>query len=211
MSEGLTIQIHPDGYARVVAGAVTKNVSLSDAAQLLRLAAENDREEATAQNIVMPSGVHGVKWHSDGSADVVLYYPTRKVTVRHTNGRNYNVPLPNVILHIKLRKQADGQWMIRDSRWKQTPEGRLSIDMDRLDSYQALAMPNMYSDGRMCYGSNSLPGVIYRDWTILDMLYNDILCNSNFNNDLTVPGAECSGSSWLNNLDGMDEFPYGEC
>jgi len=207
--------IHSDGYVTVNTNQGRKNISIADYLTGLRefqsrYLGEVEESDTITDSFVMPNGIHRADRTNFGHR-VTLYYPEATHTVSHDNGDNYTIPFPNVVIEVDLHTNDSG-FRFGRIKWYATTRGRLSLPahMETDHDIWYLPMPNMFDSGEMCLGSNSLPGVVYNDWSILDMLYNDILVRSKFNNDLSVRETrrDYSGSGWLTELDGHDSFPY---
>lgn len=223
MSSNVVATITPDGYVSVQNGPFTKNISIKDfAAAISTLVAEED-QVLDQTSFRYPSSIHSVTKTNQGYT-VNLYYPECVKTLRHTSAGRKTMYMPNVMIRVTL-KEIQGRtnnFSLGDIYWYATDKDRIALGTDwprggsSRDHIWTLPFPNVYGDARMCTGGNRLPSVIYQDWTVLDMLYEDVLCGSPFNNDLGVRSISESmnPSQWFNFLgdhyeqEDTERFPY---
>ncbi len=222
MSNQLSGVIHEEGYVDVNYNGLEKRISLEDYAALVIKVKGDDEVSSNAEMFRMPTTLHSFSNSSEGLR-VNMYFPERRATLSHENGETYDVPLPNIMIavHLKDVSNRPGHRFISSIKWMQTEKSQQDVDVvwsgypNQSEGFPALSLPNMYSDGNMCTGENTLPSVIYTDLSILEMLYHDVLIRSEFNNDLTVPNIDSDSYSsarrWLERLDGATSFPYDEC
>lgn len=230
LSDFIDARIHSEGYVTVRRGDFNKKISLKDYLSVIQpLVSENDQDLSNSA-FRYPSSIHSVASTNDGYI-VNLYYPERPAVLRHSNGDSYDVDMPNVMIRVTLRTVGGdkGKFSLASIYWYATDKDRIGLPLEwpsgtsSRDHIWTLPLPNMFNDARMCTGANQLPSVIYRDWTVLDMLYNDVLLGSAFNNDLSVcslASGSTSGASWLYTLagykrdiieeegEGNSRFPY---
>lgn len=220
-----TATVTAEGFVTVQNEGFAKNISLGDYLTLLRsIADEQEEDNEVGSPIRYPSSIHSSSKTSTGYI-VNLYYPEREAVLEHSCGGNYEVYMPNVMICIELREVngRPGEFSLGNIYWLATDKepNELPTTWPRggnsSDHIWTLPLPNVWSDSRMCTGGNRLPSVIYYDWTMLDMLYNDVLLGSPFNNDLSVSGLRSdssNGSTWLGVIEqwykreDTTKFPY---
>lgn len=218
----LEVSISPDGYAEVRNGAFTKKVSLKDFSSVINGLIDQEDQVISNSTIRYPSSVHSVTRTNNGYI-VNLYFAEREAKVKHVNTGLLDIYMPNVMIRVELNNIVGkaGEFSLGNIRWYGTDKTASALSTDwpsgpsSLNHIWTLPLPNMFHDARMCTGGNRLPSVVYMDWTILDMLYYDVLLGSPFNNDLIVHAASSSsGEVWLRKLntqwndEDSDRFPY---
>ena len=223
MSNEVVATITEEGYVRVQNGALQKNISIKDyVSAISSLVAEEDQvlDQTTFR---YPSSIHSVTKTNQGYT-VNLYYPEREADVRHTNAGRHTIYMPNVMIRVELREIQGkiNEFSLGNIRWYATDKDRVALPTDwptganSRDHIWTLPLPNIFRDARMCTGGNQLPSVIYQDWTVLDMLYNDVLIGSPFNNDLQINCLSDSmrPDAWIRHLGAQyqdeesERFPY---
>ena len=147
---------------------------------------------------------------------ICCYYlgEVREVTFQNgTEITKYKIPFPNIIITSKLAK-TNQKWGNGSIRFYCTNKsiGQLPLTpiegVDRNNGIWALAFPNMYNDGRMCYGQNSMPGgFIENNFRGLDW-YFKVLYTAPFNSDLHVPEINEAPRNWIMSLSKLSKFPY---
>ena len=222
-TETLKVEITSEGYAEVSNGLFRKKISIKDFSSVINsLVAQEDQVISNA-TFRYPSSLHSVTRTNQGYI-ANLYYTEREAEVRHTSAGKKMIYMPNVMIRVDLRNVAGkpGEFSLGSIHWFGTDKTPSSLTTDwptggnTRDHIWTLPLPNMFDDARMCTGGNRLPSVIYQDWTVLDMLYYDVLLNSPFNNDLSVRSLASSYSptQWLNVLhdhwanEESERFPY---
>lgn len=188
-----------------------------------KLEEENQGEESSL--IRYPYGTIGVS-HSDKTLNVVMYYSARVAEVIQFQRENIvnidNVPLPNVLIHVKMNKRrnskVDGiKYVVENAFFYCTDMQPSSIPDSFIKTREntkhiwALPMPNMYGSGAMCFGDNSIISNYGDNLSALSSLY-DTLLGSPFNSDLSVPSIRRNHTpyEWLRHLSGMEVFPYSD-
>lgn len=216
-------RISPEGFVEVSNGPLKKRISIKDYASVINsLVAEEDQNIAES-TIRYPASIHSVSRTNQGYI-VNLYYDEREAEVRHTAAGRHTIYMPNVMIRVELRdvQGKPGEFSLGSIRWFATDKTRIALPTDwptssnSRDHIWTLPLPNIFSDARMCTGGNRLPSVIYYDWTVLDMLYNDVLIGSPFNNDLSINCLEDSmrPDAWIRHLaehyndEETERFPY---
>lgn len=219
----LNVTISPDGYAEVSNGPFRKKVSIKDFASVVNsLVAQEDQVISNA-TFRYPESVHSVTRTNTGHV-VNLYYPEREAEVRHSSAGKKMIYMPNVMIRVELREVQGkpGEFSLGNIRWFGTDKSRIALPTDwptganTRDHIWTLPFPNIFGDARMCTGGNRLPSVIYQDWTVLDMLYYDVLIGSPFNNDLSIPCVSNAprANVWIDQMhehwrdEESDRFPY---
>lgn len=219
----LQVTVSPEGWVGVSSGDITKKISIKDFSSVINsLVAQEDQTIANA-SIRYPSSVHSVTRTNTGHI-VNLYYPECETEVRHTSAGAKMIYMPNVMIRVELRDIAGkpGSYSLGSLYWYATDKSRVALPVDwptggsTRDHIWTLPFPNIYGDSRMCTGGNRLPSVIYQDWTVLDMLYYDVLVGSPFNNDLNIPSLSnpVRPGAWIESLNAQwanedtERFPY---
>ncbi len=217
----LDFTIHDTRVVTVKNGNISRDISLADFMSGLAALVGDEVAEVPGLDLILPPCLHSMRIQTSGAIDLHMYYPERKADLRCGDNHYRSVPIPNVMLKLTLQPTLTGDngYALRNLRWMMTDREAVSLN-DNSDwrvgasHVYPLAMPNCYSDGNMCYGGNSLPNIVYKDFSILNTLYHDVFLRSNFNNDLSVPGVSREyrlGTEWLSHIAGQDSFPYGEC
>lgn len=223
MSDKLEVQINSEGYVEIKSGKFTKKISIGDFASVINTLVAQEDQVIVDSTFRYPESVHSVTRTTTGYI-VNLYYSEREADLQVAGSSPKRVYMPNVMVRLELREVAGnpGAFSIGSIRWFCTDKSRASLGTSwptggsSLDHIWTLPMPNIYHHASMCTGGNRLPSVIYADWTVLDMLYNDVLIGSPFNNDLGVQSTQLrhTASSWINTLhehwkdEESERFPY---
>lgn len=226
MSDTVTATISSDGFVEVENGRFKKRISIKDYASVISGLVADEDQSLTESTFRYPSSIHSVTRTNQGYI-VNLYFDEREATVRHTSAGRHTIYMPNVMIRVTLREVQGktGEFSIGAVHWYATDRTRISLPTEwptggnTRDHIWTLPLPNMFGDARMCTGGNRLPSVIYYDWTVLDMLYNDVLIGSPFNNDLSICSVEDrpgSPGQWIEHLgehylnEETEGFPYSE-
>lgn len=162
-------------------------------------------EEAASMPLIPPSNCIylGNRIDSSGGSkkmDIMCYYPEKISTIDY-GGTNYTIPIPNVLIKYTLTnpKGELGVWTLdtRTLRYytaiSSSPftyvENGFRCEVGSTSNLDPLCLPNMYPDGRMCTGNNSIP-TRYTDNNLMQLnwLY-DLIEGSPFNDDLSLVGA----------------------
>lgn len=200
----------------------TKAITLSSFYDILTQAM-SIKATSVKSNFLLPAGCYnfGV---SATSLQISCYYPGKVRTIKFDDSRDggkmreYQIPFPNILITHTLSKSKE-EWKLGSTHYFCTNLGVNSLPTGHPvrnpnGGIWHVPLPNMYTDGRMCYGHNSLiinfplDNLRGLDW------YFRMLFESPFNTDLGV--QELSDSmgvkSWLLHLDGIGktggEFPY---
>jgi len=160
---------------------------------------------------------------------IACYYPgkSRKVSVlgrciisRDTgletgSDVEYTIPFPNIVVSHILKKKTD-HWEQEASRYFATSknigqlENQFIWEHDETNGIWTLPLPNVYPEGRLCYGHNSvLKGPFTDNFRGLDWHFA-LLYNSSFNDDLRIPSVAKSYrvQAWFEELAKHQVFPY---
>lgn len=221
----LKATISSEGYAEVSNGLFNKKVSIKDFASVINSLVAQEDQVVSNSTFRYPGSIHSVTRTNNGYI-ANLYYDERECEVRHSSGGKKNIYMPNVMIRVELNNISGkpGEFSLGNIRWYGTDKSRTALPTDwptgsnSRDHIWTLPFPNIFGDARMCTGGNRLPSVIYQDWTVLDMLYHDVLIGSPFNNDLSVPciSVNMSGAAWINHLhnhwkdEESERFPYDQ-
>jgi len=200
----------------------TKAITLASFYDILTQAM-SIKATSVKSNFLLPAGCYnfGV---SATSLQLSCYYPGKVRAIKFDNSRDgekikeFQIPFPNILITHTLTKSKD-EWRLSSTHYFCTNLGVNSLPTGHPIRNPAggiwhVPLPNMYTDGRMCYGGNSLivnfplDNLRGLDW------YFRMLFESPFNTDLGV--QELSDSSgvkaWLTHLDTIGraggEFPY---
>ena len=219
----LTATLSTDGYVTVEIGGIRKNISIKDYITVLKslTVSGNSGVDSSGVSTRYPVSVHSVTDTSFGKV-VNLYYPECQRTLTHVGVGSKDIYLPNIMIRVELREISGktNEFAFGNIRWYATDKSRSMLGTEWPEGYSdsshiwTLPLPNVFNDSRMCLGQNRLPSVIYLDWTVLDMLYTDVLIGSPFNNDLSIPTAASTSDSedWFKKLakhtETSDSFPY---
>ena len=212
-----------EGYAEVSNGLFNKKVSLKDFASVINSLIAQEDQVIENSTVRYPSSIHSVTRTNTGHI-ANLYFPEAEAEVRHTSGGKKTIYMPNVMIRVELREIQGkvGEFSLGSINWYATDKSKTALSTEwptggsSRDHIWTLPFPNIFGSASMCTGGNRLPSVIYSDWTILDMLYYDVLIGSPFNNDLSVPSLSDSVGprSWIDNLhdhwkdEESERFPY---
>lgn len=219
----ITAEVSSEGYARISNGKIRKTITLKDYVRVLNSLLGEESASFERSTIRYPSSVHSVSTTARGYT-VNLYYPETEKELNHTRAGKGMSYVPNIMIKVDLIRN-DGktdEYSLGAIRWYCTDKSRVSLGTEwptggsSTGHIWTLPFPNVYGDARMCTGGNRLPSVIYNDWTVLDMLYNDVLCGSQFNNDLGLNSVSDynEGTDWFRYLfdyykrDDTTRFPY---
>lgn len=200
---------------------MTKAISLGDFVTTL---AKTMNHETSMKATLLPANCY-IWGQTLTEMKLACYYPGKPRKVEWVNKHQsadqpkapltFEIPFPNIVISHVLKKRADA-WEHSESRYFATskPVSQLGNEIiwaaDHKNQIWAPPLGNMYPDGRLCYGQNSLPRGPYREsFRGLDWHFA-VLYISSFNNDLAVPSlakaAHCS--VWYESLAGQKVFPY---
>lgn len=225
MSDSVTATVHSDGFVEVANGKFKKKISIKDYVSVLKILVAEEDQDLEGATFRYPSSIHSVTKTASGYI-VNLYYDEREAEVRHTSAGKHTIYMPNVMIRVQLNEVQGktGEFSLGSITWFATDRTRISLPTEwpsgsnSRDHIWTLPLPNIFSDAHMCTGGNRLPSVIYYDWSVLDMLYHDVLIGSPFNNDLSIncTSEHYHPGDWIRYLSDhyKDEesagFPYSE-
>lgn len=208
-----------DSYVEMTVNGISKLLSINDFKSIF------DRlmnAETAVEPLILP---RNALMFSKNANIITLntYWPEIETELiykgRETSGtRKFKVTLPNIIIYFQLKVNSVNTFSVTTCRYFCTPLtlGKLQLGQkikgfittyNRKDEIYPLALPNMYSNGSACYGSNSMPGGLKDDLRALDWYYL-FLKETPFNSDLAVPFVERSLASSLEFLKYLENNPY---
>lgn len=224
MSE-LKVIISSDGYAEVPVGndGRRKRISIKDFSKAISTLVSESDQNLTQDTLILPKSIYTLAKTAAGYI-VTMFYKGETREMTHTSAGTHMIPLPNVIIRLNMDRIIGTHdnysinnitWMATDKSRDELPE-EIPHTPDAYSHFWALPMPNMYTSGVMCTGSNVLPRKVGNNWRVLEDLYENVLVRSKFNNDLSVPSLNQreSPSQWFDTLATLvkeDEdatFPY---
>jgi hypothetical protein len=219
--KGQEVVIFPTHVEVKMADGTVKCISTGDFSAVLTGTLQ---AEVQAASILLPANCY---YWSQTLNDLKLscYYPGRVRPITHIARDNsatgnakpakYDIPFPNVVISHKF-KRANDKWDWKESKYLATSKTIAQLPLTFLWNVEAeeqiwpLPVSNMYEDGRMCYGSNSIPRMFKDNFRGLDWHFA-ILYNSPFNDDLGVHGTASvrrSVTEWYKELAIHKTFPY---
>lgn len=132
---------------------------------------------------IMPVGC--IKYKEKGNhAIVITYHPETRFTAKWRDNVYENCVRPAIIMSSTLYVNGDGSFSLKGSQVFGVKDPAILInDNTRL---QRLPFPNIYDNGNVCWGGNSIAG----SFKVLTGIgqYVDRIFNSVFNNDLFSNG-----------------------
>lgn len=196
----------------------TKSISLNDFhASISRLI---DIEEQGI-TILPPTNCYSLT-RSANKLLVGCYYPGRLRTIKFVVDRGSNrmvdmtIPFPNIIISHTLDRR-NGKYFWVDSRYFATAKNPSQIPLEPIRNADpknhiwALPLSNIYNEGRMCYGGNSLTREFTDNLRGLDWHFA-LLYNSPYNSDLSIPSLgnnhAVNPHAWFTILSKLKTFPY---
>lgn len=190
-----------DQYVAMNIDGIAKMLSIDDFKTVLDKILNT---EARIDPVIMPRNVL-MFGKSSNNIQLNTYWPgmDTELTFKkygELKARTFKVKMPNVIVYFNLALNSVGTFTVNTARYFSTPKspGELGMGMSNLEFIREvdyknkiypLALPNMYSDGKACYGGNSMPGGLKSDLRPLDWYYL-FLKETPFNGDLSVPGVQ---------------------
>lgn len=129
--------------------------------------------------------------------------------------QKFTIPFPNIIITHSLQKEGE-DWRISDTRYLATHKGIGELPLDRFlersdtsDGIWVLPLPNIYSEGRACFGENTMLYRFSKNFRGLDW-YFKFLFSTPFNEDLQIRSLKTQHtvSEWIQYLSTQTEFPY---
>lgn len=158
---------------------------------------------------------------------MLYYYPECHRRFQYLSNHIFEkVVVPNIVIGISLTKNGD-EWRVTSATYMATKlgltqisRGRLATNMLRNGSYTTMPFTNVYNDGRLCYGGNSMPSRVSEDDFRPLAWYYEVLWNSPFNDDLGIYSLRDLGGRFRNYIDWFTylaelanegkPFPYDE-
>lgn len=179
------------------------------------------QQENHVKSTLLPANCY-VIGQSVSEMQLSCYYPGRKRIVQFYRKHgdrttvSYTIPFPNVIISHRMRKAGDG-WEHQESRYWATSKtiGQLGNEViwnrDELNQIWALPLANIYPDGKLCQGDNTLPKIFTDPHNLRGLDWHfAVLYNSSFNEDLHLPSVAKARRAevWYQELSEKDTFPY---
>lgn len=203
-------------------GDIDKSISLVDFRSMLDLSmGENNTKEVP--QISLPFGVYTFG-RTDSEIQMSCYYQSARRTIKHQGNydnsrrvKDWDIIFPNFIISHKLVKR-DNFWVVTETRYFVTnksvgalPEDKIVWSRDEANGIFLPPFTNVYDQGNLCYGGNSMPNKFTSNLRGLDY-YFQILTLSPFNNDMGVRGLanHRNPEEWYKHLSEQTEFPYNE-
>ena len=128
----------------------------------------------------------------------------------------YTIPMPNVIISFTLKKAEKNTWQVHEATYLSTSKSVTQLpDNDMIRSFNPkigvykLPLSNIYPQGKMCFGNNTMPVRFTDNLRGLDYYYQ-ILTLAPFNSDLGVNGLKQTYQprTWFKHLSTLKSFPY---
>jgi len=214
----LPIKVYESHVEVPLSDGTTKSVSLNDFhAALSRLI--NVEEQGIT--ILPPTNCYSIT-RTTNKLFVGCYYPGRIRNVKFVANRDTGkmvdmaIPFPNIIIsHVLDRRNGKYYW--EKSNYYATAKNPSQVPLEPIKEANpeqhiwALPLSNIYGDGRMCYGGNSLTREFTDNLRGLDWHFA-LLYNSPYNSDLSIPSLGRNHGmtplSWFTMLSKLKTFPY---
>jgi hypothetical protein len=195
---------------------MTKTISIADFQNALARCLNVEEE---TRGFLMPANCF---FFAIGITEIKLscFYPGRKRRISFSPGGSrggkteYVIPFPNIIISHKLKRNAGkADWTASKYIATSKPITQIPLkfvwDLDPVNQLWSLPFSNIYEDGRLCYGGNSVPKQFVDNFRGLDWHFA-VLYNSPFNHDLGVRNTTKSWGvdSWYAELERHEIFPY---
>lgn len=197
---------------------MVKAISLGDFISTL---SKTVKQENTLNAILLPANCY-TYGQSLTELKLACYYPGRlrkiKFYRKHSDSTtiDYVIPFPNIIISHSLKKRAD-TWEHQDARYFATSKTIGQLDRtfiwveNQLNQIWTLPFANIYTEGRLCQGQNSLPKIFKDQYNLRGLDWHfAVLYNSSFNEDLLVPSLPRSkkAEAWYKEISEYQAFPY---
>lgn len=200
--------------ATILQDGLAKDISIPDFYKILASAAAL---EETGEILSLPFGCFSFSRTAVGLS-LLCYYPEviSRIGFQSNIGLiPYTVPMPNVVIHYKLKSVDKGIWQVQSVQYYATNKKLAQLPEDLMnklastDSVGYLSLSNMYEDNRMCYGGNSMPSRFTNNLKGLDYYYQ-IISIAPFNSDLGIRGlkSRMEPRDWYKLLSTKTEYPY---
>lgn len=200
---------------------LAKPVGAKDLVSLLSESAQNVLNYSRAETLRLPSNVYMTSY-AGNILNLCMYFEQRPLTLRHIDdgkGRDYEIMMPNVVIHLALKVSNNGAKHEVSGAWYYcTPETRDNLPTvipgQLKNVFSWLPFPNCYENFTLCYGRNSVFHVVEGGDLRIFNVYYDVLINSAFNNDLRLMGVKFDGGnrSWFAKMAEVykneQRFPY---
>jgi hypothetical protein len=194
---------------------MTKTISIAD---FLTTLSKTVSQEDLLKMTLLPANCY-IWGQSITEMRLACYYPGKlrevKTTVSARGTSDYTIPFPNIVVSHILKRHLDG-WEHQHARYYATTksigqlENRFIWEKNELDGVWALPLPNIYPEGRLCHGANTLlRGPFRESFRGLDW-YFAVLHNSPFNDDLVIPSLAKAlrTTGYFTELSKHKTFPY---
>lgn len=221
----LTIDILQNCARITDVSGMAKLVSLDSMASALVAFLSQAGESTGKQEHFSPNLVY--RERSPSSMYLLYYYPETHRPFQYLSDLKFEkIVVPNIVIGISLTKSGE-EWRVNSAFYlttklslNQLSRERLATSMIRNGSFTTMPFTNVYSDGRLCYGGNSMPISITKDDFRPLSWYYEVLWNSPFNDDLGIyslrdlRGKFPHYRDWFKHLASLAEqgkpFPYDE-
>jgi hypothetical protein len=195
---------------------MTKTISIAD---FLTTLSKTINQEDTLRTTLLPANCY-IWGQSITEMRLACYYPGKLrevVGIPRDDGRpvNFTIPFPNIIVSHQLKRHIEG-WEHQHSRYFATVksigqlENKFLWEKNESEGIWVLPLPNIYPEGRLCQGHNTLLKGPFRDnFRGLDWHFA-VLHNSPFNDDLQVPSLAKAMrvKVYFTELSKHQTFPY---
>lgn len=151
---------------------------------------------------------------------IVTYNPEKIIQAKFSRGESYRpsvhtIPLPNIVIAFRLKRNSNG-FSLSESHFYATDmsfgeiQGLEHFEYGGRNRLWKLPLPNVFGDGRLCFGNNSMPNIFpENDFRQLGWYYK-FLEETPFNSDLSIPDVPDwhNARDWINKLETFKTFPY---
>jgi hypothetical protein len=196
---------------------VDKRISYEDFSAIIGTVL-NRKTDEQLQGFQLPSNCF--YYAVSGTTIQLSCYYVERVADVHLGTAKYTIKTPNIVVshslvkhNSKTWKHAGARYFCTDAKVNGLPKNFI-FDVNHAGRIFTSPFPNTYSEGAMCYGSNSMPSM-FTDNNLRGLQwYYEFLFESPFNNDLGLRGVatEPSISSWFSKLADAAKtngpFPY---
>ena len=129
----------------------------------------------------------------------------------------FDIPFPNLIISFRLQK-ADKLYKVSDAKYfitsKKVGELPSKVLFSPIPDVHYMPFSNFYTDGRMCYGGNTMPSNLPATNLRGLAYYFNVIFDSPFNSDLGITGISSnkgvptSPRKFYKYLSELPSFPY---
>lgn len=198
-------------YIEAKVDGIFKAISLGDFKEILDQILKI--ESGSLPAFILPPGTFHFAV-TETAIQISCYYPESDRELRHVGtSRVYKVKFPNTIISHKLSKDKK-QWKVVYTKYFSTSKSVFQLGdsfittTDTSKGIYLLPVPNMYDNGNMCYGGNTMPILHSQNLSGLNYYY-DVIFASPFNNDLGVKAVRSGDSrGWLEEWSKETSCPY---